>query len=333
MTLSADVDKCTEFANGREVLVVIVSYRTSELVVNGLAALAVEAKSRPSLGVVVVDNTCGDDAVGIRVAIAENGWSDWVMVAVAERNGGYAYGNNLAIRAALAAASPPEYYWLLNPDAEARPGAAQALIDFFQRDPKIGMAGSALLDPDGSVWGIAFRFPTLWSELERGAAFGPLSRLLQRHLVARKMGGQPEQVDWLAGASMMVRRRVFESIGLLDEEYFLYYEETDFCLQAHKAGWACWYVPESKVMHIAGGSTGVTSREGAPKRQPQYVFDSRRRYFVKNHGWLYAVAADSLLCVGLAASRLRRWLQRLPHNSPPYLLRDSIRNHSLIKHS
>jgi len=326
-----DTSDCSRFADGLEILVVIVSYRTAKLVVNGLAALAAEVAAQPGLGVIVVDNTCGDDAPHIHHAIEEHGWGEWAMVAVAERNGGYAYGNNLAIRAALAATSPPKYYWMLNPDAEVQSGAGRALVDFMERDTKIGMAGSALLDPDGTVWGKAFRFPTIWSELERAVAFGPLTKLLSRYVVARKMPDVPAQVDWLAGASMMVRREVFESIGLLDEGYFLYYEETDFLLQAHKAGWTCWYVPESRVMHIAGGSTGVTSREGAPRRQPQYVFDSRRRYFLKNHGWLYTVLTDTAFCLGLSLRHLRRWLQRQPNRNPPHLLLDSLRNHSLLK--
>jgi Predicted glycosyltransferases len=332
MNVASDVDACTAFANGREVLIVTVSYRSAQLVINGLASLAADVMDGTRVGVIVVDNTCGEDAVSIRTAIAERGWGQWAMVRIAERNGGYAYGNNLAIRAALAADSPPKYYWLLNPDAEAQPGAMQALVSFMQDNPQVGITGSALLDPDGSTWGIAFRFPSLWSELDRGAAFGPLSKLLVRYRVARKMGDSPEQVDWLAGASMMIRRDVFENIGLMDEGYFLYYEETDFCLQARKAGLTCWYVPNSKVMHIAGGSTGVTARDGVPKRQPQYVFDSRRRYFVKNHGWVYAVMTDSAFCLGLAVAQLRSWLQRNPRRWPPNLLWDSLKNHSLIRH-
>jgi N-acetylglucosaminyl-diphospho-decaprenol L-rhamnosyltransferase len=325
------LERCREFANGRSVLVVIVSYRTAELVINGLAALALEAAVQPKLGVVVVDNTCGEDGERIRAAIAERGWGGFAMVMIAEKNGGYAYGNNLPIREALKASSPPDYFWMLNPDAEARPGSTQALVDFLKRDSKIGIVGSALLNPDGSVWGYAFRFPTVWSELERGVSFGPLSKLMKRHVVARKMGEQPEQVDWLPGASMMVRRAVFESVGLLDEGYFLYHEETDFCLQAQKAGWTCWYVPDSRVMHIAGGSTGVTTRNAAPKRRPQYVFDSRRRYFVKNHGWTYAILADSAFCAGLATCQVRRRLQGRETTDPPRFLWDSLRNHSLIK--
>jgi N-acetylglucosaminyl-diphospho-decaprenol L-rhamnosyltransferase len=325
-------EDCKNFANGRKLLAVTVSYRSAGLVVNGLAALAGEVASNPGMGVIIVDNTCGEDAAAISAAIAENHWGDWAMVVAAERNGGYAYGNNLAVRAAMAAAQPPEYYWLLNPDTEVKPHATKALLDFMQRDERIGIVGSALLlPPDDTVWSTAFRFPSFWSELDRGAAFGPLSRLLRRYQVARTMGDIPEQVDWLPGASMMVHRKVFESIGLLDEGYFLYYEETDFLLQAHKAGWTCWYVPESRVMHIAGATTGVTSKDHALRRRPQYVFDSRRRYFLKNHGWLYTVLTDTAFCLGLSLSHLRRWLQRQPNRNPPHLLLDSLRNHSLLK--
>jgi GT2 family glycosyltransferase len=324
---------CTRFVSGCSVLVVTVSYRTAALVIDSLAALAPEAAAEqtPRFKVVIVDNTCGDDARQIRAAIADRGWTSWAMVAVASRNGGYAFGNNVAIRAALRADAPPSYFWMLNPDAAVRPGALGPLVEFMQRDPRIGIVGSALLDPDGSVWGRAFRFPSVWSELERAMAFGPFSRLMQRHIVAVQMGDEPREVDWLAGASMMVRREVFESVGLFDEGYFLYHEETDFCLQARKAGWSCWYVPASRVMHIAGGSTGVTTRGGVPKRRPQYVFDSRRRYFVKNHGWAYAVATDFAWCGGLAARYVRKRLQRRPVEEPPYLLWDSLRNHSLLK--
>jgi GT2 family glycosyltransferase len=327
------LERCKEFANGASVLVVTVSYRTAQMVINGLKSLSSEVAVHPALRSVVVDNTCGEDAREIQAAIDENGFGGWAMVLPAARNGGYAYGNNLAIREALRAPKPPRFYWMLNPDAEARPGATQALLDFIETDPKIGIVGSALLNQDESVWGYAFRFPTVWSEFERGARLGLLTRLMQKRVVAMKMGDRPQQVDWLPGASMLVRREVFDSVGLLDEGYFLYHEETDFCLQAQKAGWTCWYVPQSRVMHIAGGSTGVTTRVGRPKRRPRYVFDSRRRYFVKNHGLAYAILADVAWSTGLASWRLRRRIQRTPDPDPPHLLWDSLRNSVFFKGS
>jgi N-acetylglucosaminyl-diphospho-decaprenol L-rhamnosyltransferase len=325
------LDRCAKFADGASVLVVIVSYRTATLVVNGIVSLASEAAADPRLRVVVVDNTCGEDGREIQAAIDERGFGAWAMLLVSDRNGGYGYGNNLAIRQGLRAPHPPELFWMLNPDAEARPGAAKALREFAATDEKIGIVGSALLNQDESVWGYAFRFPTAWSELERGASLGVLTKLMGRHVVPIKMGDRPQQVDWLPGASMMVRRAVFESIGLFDEGYFLYYEETDLCLQAQRAGWTCWYVPDSRVMHIAGASTGVTAREGIPKRRPEYLFDSRRRYFIKNHGWAYAVLTDLTWSTGFASWRVRRRLQGRPDRDPPHLLWDSIRNSTLLK--
>jgi len=325
------LDRCTEFADGASVLVVTVSYRTAALVINGLKSLASEVAAEPGVRVVVVDNTCGEDAREIQAAIDHAGFGAWAMVLVSDKNGGYGYGNNLAIRRGLMARRPPEFFWMLNPDAEARPGAIRQLREFMDTDPRIGIAGSALLVEDESVWGYAFRFPTVWSELERGASLGPLTKLLQQHVVAVKMGDQPQQVDWLPGASMMVRRGVFTSAGLFDEGYFLYHEETDLCLQAQKAGWTCWYVPASRVMHIAGGSTGVTSRGRRPKRRPQYLFDSRRRYFVKNHGWSYAVLADLAWSTGLLSRRLLHRVMGRPDGDAPYLLWDSLRNSTVLK--
>ena len=321
----------TKFVDGATVLVVTVSYKSAGLVINSLATLEREAQDVPGLRVAVVDNTCGTDAAEIRAAIRERGWEHFAMLLVSPKNGGYAYGNNVAVRAALKARSAPKYFWLLNPDAQACPGATRALVDHLDQNPKIGIAGSQLLNPDGSVWPYAFRFPTLISEFERGARLGILTKALQRYVAVRQMGERPEQVDWLPGASMLIRRAVFEDVGLMDEGYFLYHEETDFCLQAQKAGWECWYLPSSRVMHIAGQSTGVTNRDGRPKRRPEYVFDSRRRFFVKNHGWPYAVMADLAWSFGFASWRVRLRLQRRTDPDPPHLLWDSLRHSALVR--
>lgn len=325
------LDGLTEFVEGATVLVVTVSYKSAALVVDSLAALEREAADMPGLRVAVIDNTCGEDATVIAEAIRERGWGHFARLIVAPKNGGYAYGNNLALRPALAARSAPRYYWLLNPDARVCPGATQALVSYLDANPKVGIAGSRLLNPDGSVWPYAFRFPSLLSEFERGARLGLLTKLLSSHVAVREMGDQPEQVDWLPGASMIVRRAVFDDVGVMDEGYFLYHEETDFCLQAQKAGWECWYIPDSRVVHIAGQSTGVTNRDGRPKRRPEYVFDSRRRFFVKNHGWPYAVMADLAWSLGFASWRVRLRLQRREDPDPPHMLWDSLRNSALVR--
>ena len=94
---------------------------------------------------------------------------------------------------------------------------------------------------------------------------------------------------------------------------------------------ACWYVPQSHVMHIAGQSTGVTVRTDKPKRLPQYWFDSRRRYFVKNHGRLYAAIADLTWMGAFLLWRGRRLIQRKPDSDPPQILQDFFNNSTLFK--
>ncbi len=318
--------------NNYPLLIVIVNYRTANLVVNCLQSLVNEVQSVPGSRVVVVDNPSGDDSVEkISAAISANGWGDWVSVVSSGHNGGYAFGNNFAIRPALAADHPPNYFWLLNPDTTVYPGALKALVDFMDQHPQVGLAGSSFEEATGEPWHVAFRFPTMFSELDTALRLGVVSKLLSRWSLVRDMGSEPCHVDWLPGASLLIRRQVFETVGLMDDAYFLYYEETDFCLQAKRSGWECWYVPQSRVMHIAGQSTGVTVRTDAPKRLPTYWFDSRRRYFVKNHGFAYAAFTDAVWLTGFVLWRMRRVIQRKPDLDPPKLLEDFVRNSVIFK--
>jgi GT2 family glycosyltransferase len=125
----------------------------------------------------------------------------------------------------------------------------------------------------------------------------------------------------------MIRRAVLDAIGLLDDRFFLYYEEVDFCRRARRAGWSCWYVPESRVVHLVGQSTRATSPTQR-NRRPAYWFESRRRYFLKHHPLWYAVVADAAFALGLALCQLRWRIQRRPDRDPPGFLRDFAR-HSL----
>lgn len=320
-------------ASEPRVLVVVVNYRTADLVVACLRSLAPEVRDVPGTRVVIVDNDSGDSSVErIENAIVTAGWQPWASVLASPVNGGFAWGNNFAIRAALAAASPPDLFWLLNPDTEVRAGALRAFVEFLGAHPQVGLCGGGIDEGDGQPWPFAFRFPSIGSEIERGFAFGPVSRVLARWSVQRAMGAEPARVDWVPGATLMIRRDVFERVGLMDEHYFLYFEETDYCLQAKRAGLQCWYLPQSRVMHIAGQSTGVTSKGGPPRRTPAYWFESRRRYFVKNHGRAYAAIADVAWMISFALGSLRRWLQRKPADSPPNHFSDFFR-HSALLHS
>ena len=303
--------------------VVIVNYRTPEMTLDAIRALLLELERFPDAEVWLVDNASGDDsAEKLQAAIRSEGWSDRVHFSCTDRNGGFAYGNNHAIRQILAAPDPPAYVYLLNSDAFPDPGSVPALVDFLDRRRDVGIAGSYIHGPDGDFHITAFRFPTLGSELQGAARLGVLTRLLRRYVVPLPLPEETREVDWLAGASMLIRREVFDAIGLLDETFFLYYEETDFCRRAALAGWPTWYVRESSVTHIGSVSTGMKERS---RRMPEFWFASRRYYFRKNHGRLYLVAANLLWVIGFASWRLRRRLQQKPDLDPPRLLGDFVR--------
>jgi GT2 family glycosyltransferase len=123
---------------------------------------------------------------------------------------------------------------------------------------------------------------------------------------------------------MILRRRLLEEIGLLDDGLYTYFDDVDICLRAKRAGWETWYVVESEVVHLGGASTGVTPR--IVKRRPDYWFQARRRFFLKSYGKFYTALADAAFIVGHSLWRLRRRIQRKADTDPPQMLTDAIRN-------
>ncbi|TCM49668.1 hypothetical protein C8J36_11235 [Rhizobium sp. PP-F2F-G48] len=310
--------------------VVIVNFRTADLAIDCLASLAVPGTVPEKTRIVIVDAVSGDgSAEKIAAAIAERGWAGNVDFRALDVNGGFSYGNNRAIDHALEAGRP-DYVLLLNPDTVARPGSIRSLVSFMERHPAAGIAGSRLEDPDGTPQACAFRFPSLAADFESEVRFGPVTRLLRRWQVAPPMPDTPARIDWVSGASMLVRYDVFEEIGGLDEDYFLYYEEVDFCRRAAKAGWECWHVPASRVVHLVGQATGVTLRDRRPARRPSYWFNSRRRYYLKHHGAAYRLMADTAWVVGHVLCRMRMFLEGKRSGGPPKLLGDFIRHASPV---
>jgi N-acetylglucosaminyl-diphospho-decaprenol L-rhamnosyltransferase len=313
-------------------LIVIVNYRSAPLAIDCLRSLRAEVTAIPDVRVVVTDGASPDDSVPqLRQAIADNAWGGWISLQPLPKNGGFAYGNNEAIRPALAGGDPPDYVLLLNPDTVVRLGAIGALLQFMDANPGVGIAGSRLEDPDGTPQRSAFRFHSAPAEFENTFRLGLVSRLMHDRVVAPDVPQAACQMDWVSGASMIVRRKVFEDVGLLDERYFMYFEETDFCLRAKRAGWTCWYVPASRVVHLVGQCSGVTDKMQPPRRRPVYWFDSRRRYFVKNHGRAYALLADLAWAAGMSVYRVRRLVQRKPDTDPPKFLTDFLRRSTLAQ--
>lgn len=319
-------------AHPARLLVLIVNYRTGDLTVNCLASLEPELNALPGSWVVVVDGDSRDGSVDlIQREIAARQWGAWVELVPSPENAGFAAGNNLGLQRGLAKMQdePPDYVFLLNPDTVVRPGAVQTLLAFMESHPEVGVGGGRSEDPDGTPQHCCFRFPSLCNEFASNLKLGVVDRLLRARIARVPLSKEAHAIGWVSGAVMMIRRTVIDQIGLFDDRFFLYYEETDFTLRAARAGWTCWHVPQSRVVHLVGHSSGVTKRDGPRARIPRYWFESRRYYFVKNHGRCYAALADVAAVSGCLLRRVRNLMTRESGNEPPRFLRDLVR-HSIV---
>ena len=321
-------------AGPHRVAISIVAWKGADLTIACLRSIEPELASVPGTRVIVVDNASPDGSADrVEQAIREQGWGAWATLIRAPGNLGFAAGNNIAIRSMLAQEHPAEFMLLLNPDTLVRPGALRILVDFVAERPDVGIAGGRSEDLDATPQMCCFRFPNAANELIGYIGFGLLDRLLERHLTRLGIPEVPREVDWVSGAFMLVRKSVIEQIGLMDAGYFLYFEETDFTRRARRAGWRCWHVPHSRIVHLVGQSSGVTVHEGPPRRVPAYWFDSRRRYFVLNHGRAYAAMTDLAIIVVYPLGRLVNLLRRSPTSRPPHYYADFIRHSALFNRS
>jgi N-acetylglucosaminyl-diphospho-decaprenol L-rhamnosyltransferase len=303
------------------VLTVLLNFRTAEMTIQALEAVLREMDGIDG-AITVVDNDSGDGSFEkLHDTVQAKGW-ERVRVLQAGRNGGYGAGNNFGMNQKLPDGSNPDFVYLLNSDAFPEPGSLLVLLNYIRLHPRVGFAGGRIHGEDGELHRSAFRFHTIFSEFETAAATGPISRLLKRHIVALPAPEESQEVDWLAGASLLIRRQTLDEVGQFDERFFLYFEETDLCLRAQRAGWSSVYVPQSRVMHIGSVSTGMKTW----RRMPSYWFDSRLRYFMKNHGVLYAATATTAYLAGALILRTR-WLlsaQGRPSGAPEHFLRDLL---------
>jgi N-acetylglucosaminyl-diphospho-decaprenol L-rhamnosyltransferase len=305
--------------------VVVVNYRTA------MHTLAAARSALRDLGdldasVTVVDNHSGDASLDVLRAELND---PRVRLVASPENRGFGAGNNLAIESSLARDDPPDVFLFLNPDARVLHGALRALLDVFERNAHVGIAGTRICGADGSERMAAFRFPSPLGELDSGLRLGLVSRILAPWVVAGRMPAASGPVDWVSGASFAVRREVFERAGLFDQGFFLYFEETDLCQRARRAGFETWHVHEARVEHAGAAATGL----GRPRaRMPSYWFASRRRYFLKNHGRITYWSANALFASGYALWRLRRLIQQKPDTDPPHFFSDFLR-HNLLRSS
>lgn len=305
-----------------KLVVVTVNYGAAPHVLHGLEKLVPQLREIGDAEAWVVDNRSPDDSLTVlREGIVARGLDDHARVIASPVNGGFGAGNNVAFREAMASSSPPQYFYLLNPDAYPEPGCVSALLSFMDRHPEVGIAGGRLCAPDGTSQPSTFRFPSLWSEVEGNLRLGVVSRLLHDKIVAMTPPEGDCPVDWVSGASMVVRRSVLEQVGLFDETFFLYFEEVDLCRRVRAAGHSIWYVRDARVTHIGGLTTGAQDRR---RRMPRYWFESRAHYLRKSLGESGLHVSNVLAASCFSLHRVRQALgQREQEN--PHFLRDFVR--------
>ena len=265
----------------------LVSYNTRDLLLAAVRSLAEERRRTPEidLEVVVVDNASAD---GSADAVAER--FPWVTLVRSTVNLGFAAGVNRAARRARRDASA---LLLLNPDATLQPGALPRLVRCLEERPRAAAVGAALRHADGAPQDSAFRFPGLAQVF---LDLFPVPRLARTRLNGRYprdgRGGSPFEVDHPLGACMLVRRAAWDDVGELDEGYFMYVEEVDWCRRARARGWQVWHHPGAVAVHVGGAAT-----RQQPAAMWEQLWRSRLRYYARHHGPAY--------------NRLVRWLVRL----------------------
>lgn len=312
----------------KTVLTIILNYKTPEMTLRACTA-SVAAMADVKGKILIVDNDSQDGSFeALTQGVAAQGWNkDQVEVLQSGRNGGFGAGNNFGILHGFAKGidgADPDYIYIQNSDAFPGADAIKHLYLHLEANPTTGLAGSYIYGEDGASHLTAFRFPTIAGELEGAAKLGPISRLLKHAVVPLPIPEHTSPVAWTAGASVMIRRAVLEDIGLFDEAFFLYFEETDLCLRAQRAGWSVDYVRESTVEHIGSVSTGMKAWD----RIPTFWLDSRLHYFVSNHGVGYAYLATLAHLVGGVIARCRSALQGKSTGQPKYFLID-MAHHSV----
>ena len=308
----------------KHVLVIIVDYRVVDLTIACLRSLESEAASMPGLRVAICENGTGEEFThAIQEAIDANGWSDWAAVTAIYPNRGFTGGNNAILQAAMADPDPPEYFLLLNPDTIVRPGALTTLLDAAQRNPEVGIFSPRLEWPDGSPQVNCFLDRSPAYEFFLAASTGIIDRLLRARGGHLPVSDTPMEVEWTSFACALIRRQVFGDIGLLDQGYFMYFDDPDFCRRARVAGWKVSYRPEARVVHLRGRSskvlfTGdfdpVKSLTAELKRRPSYWYESRARYYAKYYGRSGLWAANVCWWIGRSISLTREMVGlKTPH--------------------
>jgi N-acetylglucosaminyl-diphospho-decaprenol L-rhamnosyltransferase len=298
--------------------VVIISFNTCELLRSCLGSL--RGCALP-LHVVVVDNGSRDGSA----AMARACFPEIDLIALGQ-NVGFAAGTNIGLCRVLSSElsvqssklqtnserltfnSQLDYVLLLNPDTVVQPGAIEALAAFLDAHPRVGAVGPRLLNTDGSVQPAAFRFPTLAMTL---LDLFPPGQALPGRLYGSWWHGRypreqraeaPFPIDHPLGACIMTRPAVIEQVGLLDERFFMYVEEVDWCYRVRKAGWAIWQDPRARVIHVGGAATSQFR-----SRMLIALYESRLRFFRKHYSRRFIRWHMRIVRAGMLRAALLAW--------------------------
>lgn len=264
---------------GKKLCVVIVNYKTPFLALDCIRSLQ-DQLDHTADHIVIVDNNSGDNNVAIiKEGIEQRGLSGLVTIKISPENNGFSSGNNIGIKSVIA-----EYYLLANTDTLFLPGAIQNLWAATKEFPEAGIISPRLEWPDGRPQTSCFRFHSPFSEIINSAGTGIITSLLKKYDVPLDPDESVTKPDWTSFACVLIRNDVFEQVGYLDENYFMYYEDVDYCRRARQAGFEIVNYPPAHVLHFHGQSSGVKKLQKDRKRLPSYHYQSRARYYTKFYG-------------------------------------------------
>lgn len=249
----------------------------------------------------VIDNNSSDQSP---LMIKEN-FPDILLIENKE-NVGFAQANNQALKQASG-----KYLLLLNSDTIIPPESLTIMVDFLDKKPEVGVLGPKLVDQDLNLQTSCRHFPTLFTVLSQFfglSAMFPKSKIFGWYDMGYWDHGQTSRVDCVPGTSLLVRKKAVQEVGLLDENYFMYFEDTDWCYRFARAGWKVVFLPNAKVIHL-GGASAAKSNRGLfyDKTLSEELFNSLFYYFKKFHGGFSVLILRIFIFISLLM-RMLKWI-------------------------
>ena len=265
----------------------------------------------------LLDNASpGGDGAHLAQAHAARGWGERVTLWLEGINHSFGRGNNVVIEALSRRPVPPDYIFLLNPDAALANEALALLVDRLDASPQAAAAGTGISLPSGKPVTAAFRFPSTTSEFVQAVNFGPLARLFAHRLVALPPDHPDGPVDWVVGAAVMLRLSALRQMRGFDSDFFLYYEEVELMHRLRRAGYEILYVPAARALHAEGAATDQKSHRAERRARPAYWYRSWRFYHLKTAGRGAAIAAGAAWVAGALLNAPLAALRRKEPNRP-----------------